>query len=164
MRLRALFVSLLTVLLAAAAGAPPAAALEGTALAEFHELAKLPPPALAQRAQAVLERKYPHEDWDAYGFPRYVYTQEPTKIAYRVAVKEPDTLAVAVCACFCDEMGHQTLAYCFLKEGKPASGFDDHAVGCNICVRQALLAFLWNDLGASRGEIRKAMGDAFGTP
>ncbi|GAB4258880.1 MAG: hypothetical protein Kow0092_06720 [Deferrisomatales bacterium] len=119
---------------------------------------------LARRARAALERKYPDEDWGAYGFPRYVFTNEPTTTAYRIAVKEPATLVAATCACFCDEMGHTTLTHCFLKDGRPTSGFDDHAAGCNICVRQALLAFLWAELGADHAEIRQAMRDAFGAP
>jgi hypothetical protein len=54
-------------------------------------------------------------------------------------------------------MGHKNLLYCFWKDGIPRGEFDDHASNCNICYGQAMLAFLWNDLGATHEEIIKGM-------
>lgn len=51
------------------------------------------------------------------------------------------------CYCFCDVMGHTDLRWCFLKEGDLAKEFDDHGSGCNICYGQAMMAFLWQDVG-----------------
>jgi len=58
-------------------------------------------------------------------------------------------------------MGHKSLLYCFWKEGKPGGEFDDYAADCDICVSQAMLAFLWKNLGASDEEILKGMEKKF---
>jgi hypothetical protein len=83
-------------------------------------------------------------------------------MGYRVAVVEPSLLGKIdpqaidqgiPCYCFCDAMGHRDLLACFLKGGKLDNGYDDHASGCNICYGQAMLAFLWQDAGATHEEI-----------
>jgi len=79
-----------------------------------------------------------------------------------VAVKNPglmgevnvkDRQHVIPCYCFCSRMEHDNLLYCFWKNGQVGEGFDAHGSECNVCVRQVLLAFLWNDLGATHAEI-----------
>ncbi|WP_432823463.1 PCYCGC motif-containing (lipo)protein [Trichloromonas sp.] len=121
---------------------------------------------LTEASEALLEKKYPDEDWDEYNFPSFVFTSDSVEVGYKIAVKEPDLLGqtnlkdknvVIPCYCFCDAMGHDNLLYCFLKEGKLEAGFDDHASGCNICYGQAMQAFLWNDLGATHDEIIAGM-------
>jgi hypothetical protein len=54
-------------------------------------------------------------------------------------------------------MGHRDLLACFLKDGKLNNGYDDHASACNICYGQAMIAFLWQDAGASHEEILAGM-------
>lgn len=94
------------------------------------------------------------------------------EVGYKIAVKEPALLGnpdIAVkgsdlsipCYCFCDAMGHKNLLYCFWKEGKVGGEFDDHGANCNICVGQAMLAFLWKNLGATEQEILKGMERKF---
>lgn len=137
---------------------------------EFDRIAELKMTDLTQEAASLLEKKYPDENWDAWNFPTFVFTSEAVEIGYKIAVKEPELLGNPdlsakdqgiPCYCFCDAMGHKSLLHCFLKEGKVGGEFDDHASGCNICYGQAMLAFLWKNLGASSQEILKGMAERF---
>lgn len=152
--------------------APPAFSLDARQEAEFERIRNLKMTELTRESAALLERKYPGEEWERYDFPAFVFSSDAVEIGYRIAVKEPALLGnadIAVkgsdlsipCYCFCDAMGHKNLLYCFWKEGTPGGEFDDHAAGCNICVGQAMLAFLWKDLGASDEEILKGMEKKF---
>ncbi len=59
-------------------------------------------------------------------------------------------------------MGHKNLSFCFLEKGVAEGKFDDHASTCNICVAQAMMAFLWDEMGATDAEMQKAMKEAYG--
>lgn len=126
---------------------------------------------LTRESAALLEKKYPDEDWDKWRFPSYVFTNESVEVGYKIAVKEPELMGnpdIAVkeqeipCYCFCDAMGHKNLLHCFWKEGKAGGTFDDHAANCNICYGQVMLVFLWKNLGASDQEIIQGMKKKFG--
>lgn len=58
------------------------------------------------------------------------------RTAYQFAVAHPDALKNVPCYCGCGDMGHTSNLSCYVKEvdadGKPV--FDDHALGCSICV------------------------------
>lgn len=117
---------------------------------------------LTQESADLLEKRYPDEDWDGYRFPKFVFTSEAVETGYRIAVKEPELLKPIPCYCFCDEMGHRNLLHCFLKGGKLGGKYDDHAVTCNICYGQAMLAFLWkHKAGAGDAEILDGMEKKF---
>jgi hypothetical protein len=45
------------------------------------------------------------------------------------------------------------------KEGRK---IDDHASTCNICVAQAMMAFVWEEIGATEAEMQKAMKEIYG--
>ncbi len=140
---------------------------EGTAFSldkekEFKEIGKMDLKELAIRANAALEKKYPGENWEKYNFPKFVYISEPVQTAYKIAVKRPELLAKFPCYCFCEQMGHKNLSYCFLKNGVVEGKFDDHASGCNICVAQAMTAFLWEEIGVGEAEMQKSMREIFG--
>jgi hypothetical protein len=152
--------------------APLAAAMDEMQQREFDRIAGLKMADLTREAAALLERKYPDEDWEVYDFPSYVFSSESVEVGYKIAVKAPSLLGnpdIAVrgedlaipCYCFCDSMGHKNLLHCFWKEGKVGGEFDDHAAGCNICYGQAMLAFLWKNLGTSDQEILKGMETKF---
>ncbi|RPJ04416.1 MAG: hypothetical protein EHM36_10695 [Deltaproteobacteria bacterium] len=128
---------------------------------EMKEIGKMDIKALASRAKAALDKKYPGENWEKYKFPKYVYIQEAVQIAYKIAVKRPELLAKFPCYCFCEGMGHKNLAYCFLEKGEAGGKFDDHASTCNICFAQAMMAFLWEEIGASEAEMQKAMKEVY---
>jgi hypothetical protein len=137
---------------------------------EYDRIANMKMVDLTRESAALLEKKYPEQDWEASNFPSFVFTSESVEVGYKIAVVEPELLGnanVAVkdqgipCYCFCDAMGHKSLLYCFWQEGKAGGKFDDHAAGCNICYGQAMLAFLWKNLGASDQEILQGMEKKF---
>src|SRR4030067_869705 len=62
----------------------------------------------------------------------------PTQVreAYQFAVANPDATKNVPCYCGCGAMGHTSNYSCYVKEVK-ADGtvvFDDHALGCSLCV------------------------------
>jgi hypothetical protein len=128
---------------------------------EIEKIKKMREGELTTRAKEALEKKYAGEKWEQYKFPKYVYTSEAVQAGYKIAVKAPQLLAKFRCYCFCDDMGHKNLAYCFLEKGTTGGKFDDHASTCNICFTQAMRAFLWNELGATDQEMLKAMQEAY---
>jgi len=149
---------------------PQATAMDAKQKQEFDRIANLKMAELTLEASALLEKKYQNEDWEKWNFPSYVFTSESVEVGYKIAVKEPGLLGnpdIAVkeqgipCYCFCDAMGHKSLLHCFWKEGKVGGRFDDHAAGCNICYGQAMLAFLWKNIGASDKEILTGMEKKF---
>jgi len=56
--------------------------------------------------------------------------------AYRFAVANADVLQYVPCYCGCGAMGHTSNRSCFVKEDRSDGSvtFDDHALGCSICV------------------------------
>ncbi len=61
---------------------------------------------------------------------------ERVRAAYQFAVANPDALANVPCYCGCGAIGHKSNLECYVKELKPDGTpvFDDHALGCSICV------------------------------
>ncbi len=106
--------------------ASPALAMSEAQTKEFNRIASLSMPQLTEEATKALEKKYPTEDWDKQHFPQFVFTSDSTETAYKIAVKEPGLLSKITCYCFCDLKGHQSLLYCFHKEGKAGGEFDPH--------------------------------------
>jgi hypothetical protein len=127
---------------------------------EFEKIKKMGLRELTPAATDALGKKYPGENWEKYKFPKYVYIHNAVLAGYKIAVKEPQLLAKFPCYCLCDVMGHKNLSYCFLEKGVPDK-FDDHASTCNICINQAMMAFLWNELGASEEEMLKAFKEIY---
>ncbi len=127
---------------------------------EFQAISKMHFKELAERAKAVLEKKYPGENWERYKFPKYAYINDGVLSSYKIAVKESALLAKFPCYCFCEEMGHKNLAYCFLKHGVPGQ-FEEHASGCNTCDAEAMQVFLWNDLGVSTARILQGLKQVY---
>jgi hypothetical protein len=77
--------------------------------------------------------------------------------AYRVAHEIPATLDRLHCFCECAESArfhHKTLLTCFT---------DDHAAGCGICVKEALLANELKQKGAPDDEIASLVHGMFKT-
>lgn len=140
--------------------AVPARALDPGKQADFDAVMRMDMPTLTAKAGAILDREYPDEDWDRYRFPSYVFTSDPVEIGYKIAVKRPELLKGITCYCFCQVMGHDSLYNCFVKKGDPIR-FDDHASGCNICYGEAMMALIWDDMGASAVDISQGMAKRF---
>lgn len=123
---------------------------------EFNRILAMPLAELTDAATVALKKKYPGEKWDAYHFPDYVFSNASSEVGYKIAVKMPGVLVKVHCACACELSGHRNLLDCFLKQGQPGV-YDKHASFCTICYTQAMLAFLWAELGATDDEITDGM-------
>lgn len=143
-----------------------AVAMDENQQQRFDQIMKMKMSQLTEATEELLEKKFPDHDWDQYNFKDYTFISDSVEMGYRVAVVAPRLLgqidATATdqgipCYCFCDAMGHRDLLACFLKDGKLDNGYDDHAANCNICYGQAMMAFLWQDAGASHDEIQAGM-------
>lgn len=56
--------------------------------------------------------------------------------AYQFAIANPDALKNVPCYCGCGALGHKSNYDCYIKDA-PNNGkivFDEHALGCSICV------------------------------
>ena len=56
--------------------------------------------------------------------------------AYQFAAANPDALKNVPCYCGCGGIGHTSNYSCYIKEVKPDGTllFDEHALGCSLCV------------------------------
>jgi hypothetical protein len=86
------------------------------------------------------------------------------RTAYQFAVANPDALENVPCYCGCGAIGHKSNLACYVKEygaeGKPV--FDDHAMGCSICVDIATDVMKMTGEGQSAAAIRQQIVNAYG--
>jgi hypothetical protein len=79
------------------------------------------------------------------------------RTAYQFAVANPVALENVPCYCGCGAIGHKSNLACYVKEfgadGKPV--FDDHAMGCSLCVDIATDVMKMTGEGKSSAEIRR---------
>ncbi len=79
--------------------------------------------------------------------------------AYQFAVANPDALKNVPCYCGCGAMGHTSNLSCYVK-GRKADGqitFEDHALGCSLCVDIAQDVMRMTGEGKSPQDIRAAI-------
>jgi len=85
------------------------------------------------------------------------------RTAYQFAIANPEALRNVPCYCGCAAIGHKSNLACYVKEfganGKPI--FDDHALGCSICVDIATDVMKMTAEGKSPAEIRQQIVDAY---
>ncbi len=91
--------------------------------------------------------------------------QAPVKVsdAYRFAVAHPDALKNVPCYCGCGAVGHTSNYSCYVQEKTPAGQivFDQHALGCGICVDITQDVMKMTAAGKSPPEIRLAIDQTF---
>jgi hypothetical protein len=79
------------------------------------------------------------------------------RTAYQFAVANPDALENVPCYCGCGAIGHKSNLACYIEEfgsdGKPV--FDDHAMGCSLCVDIASDVMKMTGEGKSPVELRQ---------
>jgi hypothetical protein len=82
---------------------------------------------------------------------------------YRFAVANPDALKNVPCYCGCGKVGHTSNYSCYVKEVNPTGEivFDQHALGCGICVDIAQDVMKMTRDGKSPKEIRRAIDLTF---
>ena len=82
----------------------------------------------------------------------------PTRVreAYQFSVANPDLMKQIPCYCGCGAMGHTSNYACYVKDVKPDGNvnFDDHALGCSLCVDITQDARRMLDEGKSAQDIR----------
>jgi hypothetical protein len=78
------------------------------------------------------------------------------KQAYQFAVANPDILVQLPCYCGCGGMGHTSNYSCYIAGENDNGGltFDNHALGCSICVDITQDAMRMLDDGKTTAEIR----------
>ena len=134
-----------------------AAAAAGVSAADKSQSAgrKKPTPAAPQNdCKTCLERR---PILDGSRFTDSSVFEPDATAAYRVAHEIPATLDKLHCFCECAESArfhHKTLLTCFT---------DDHAAGCGICVKEALLASELKRKGAPDDEIVSLVHGMFRT-
>lgn len=85
------------------------------------------------------------------------------RTAYQFAVTNPDALKNVPCYCGCGAIGHKSNLACYITEfgadGKPV--FDDHAMGCSLCVDIATDVMKMTGEGKSPAAIRQQIVDTY---
>jgi Protein of unknown function with PCYCGC motif len=85
------------------------------------------------------------------------------RTAYQFAVANPDALQNVPCYCGCGAIGHKSNLACYIKpvgaDSKPV--FDDHAMGCSICVDIATDVMTMTGEGKSPAAIRQQIVDTY---
>jgi hypothetical protein len=83
--------------------------------------------------------------------------------AYRYAVANPDVMQSIPCYCGCGAMGHTSNYSCYVA-GENQDGsvqFDEHALGCSICVDITQDAMRLQKEGKSIPDIRQYIDDTY---
>ncbi|CAG1066258.1 hypothetical protein BAC1_01865 [uncultured bacterium] len=76
-----------------------------------------------------------------------------TALAYQAALEIPEVLDSLYCYCDCEKhSGHKSLLSCYV---------DEHAVYCDICINEALMAHELHKKGEGIDSIRKAIDERF---
>jgi len=83
--------------------------------------------------------------------------------AYQFAVANPDVMKQIPCYCGCGNIGHTSNYSCYVSgvDEKGAITYDNHALGCSLCVdiTQDTMRMLKD--GKSPGEIRAAVDSTY---
>jgi len=79
--------------------------------------------------------------------------------AYQFAVANPDLMKQTPCYCGCGAVGHTSNYSCYVSnvDDKGAITFDNHALGCSICVDITQDVMRMTKNGKSPGDIRAAV-------
>lgn len=77
--------------------------------------------------------------------------------AYQFAAANPDALKNVPCYCGCNAIGHTSNYSCYVHGANPDGSlvFDDHALGCSICVDIAQDVMRLTRAGKQPSEIRQ---------
>jgi hypothetical protein len=83
--------------------------------------------------------------------------------AYQFNAANPDLMKEIPCYCGCGDIGHVSNYDCYIAnvDDKGAITFDNHALGCSICVDITQDAMRMLKDGKSPGEIRAAIDQTY---
>ena len=86
-----------------------------------------------------------------------------TQQAYQFAIANPDLLKEIPCYCGCGAVGHQSNYDCYVQDDTGGKiTFDQHALGCSICVDIALDAMRLKGEGKSVAQIKTIVDQTYG--
>ncbi|MCC7163474.1 MAG: hypothetical protein IT331_13345 [Anaerolineae bacterium] len=89
---------------------------------------------------------------------------ERVRQAYQYAVANPEPLKNVPCFCGCGPIGHTNNYDCYIKDA-PVNGkivFDEHALGCKICVDITHDVVRMTSEGRAPPEIRRTITTTYG--
>lgn len=85
---------------------------------------------------------------------------------YDFAARHPEVLQYMPCYCGCERVGHKANHDCFVK-ARAANGqvteWDEHGIGCAICIGVGHDAMMLFNGGALPAQIRTAIDQKYGT-
>jgi len=87
------------------------------------------------------------------------------RTAYQFALAHPDALENVPCYCGCGSIGHHSNLACYVKD-MDANGkvvFDNHALGCSICVDIALDVMKMTEQSKPADQIRSQIVSTYGS-
>ncbi|GAB4480739.1 MAG: PCYCGC domain-containing protein [Anaerolineales bacterium] len=88
---------------------------------------------------------------------------QSVQTAYQFAAANPDLMKQIPCYCGCGEIGHTSNYSCYVSgvDEKGTATFDNHALGCSICVdiTQDVMRMLKD--GKSPGDMRVSIDAAY---
>ncbi len=135
----------------------PAKAMDSADYGEFQKLMQTPMSQLADKTKTIMDKKYALPNLPNDGSSEFDFGNRTINLAYHVARKKPELLATHHCySATCDNLQLPNLATCFFNQGR-VGDYSLLAASDDICCREALLIFLWNDLGASQNTIDGAL-------
>jgi len=89
----------------------------------------------------------------------------PTSVqqAYQFAVANPDVMKQIPCYCGCGDIGHTSNYACYVSDvdDKGAITYDNHALGCSLCVDITLDTMRMLKDGKSPDEIRTVVDSTY---
>ncbi len=85
------------------------------------------------------------------------------RTAYRFAAANPEALRNVPCYCGCGSIGHTSNLSCYIKEAQTGGAlvFDNHALGCSICVDIAQDVMRMTGEGRPASDIRAEIVAAY---
>ncbi len=88
---------------------------------------------------------------------------ERVRTAYQFAAANPDALKNVPCYCGCGAMGHTSNYSCYVKDAKDGKviAWDDHALGCSLCVDITQEVMRMSGEGNAPADIRAQIMGAF---
>jgi hypothetical protein len=98
------------------------------------------------------------------GMPAEVSSSPVTvRHAYQFAVANPEVMKQIPCYCGCGNIGHTSNYSCYVKgvDGEGVITFDNHALGCSLCVDITQDSMRMLKDGKSPGEIRAAIDSTY---
>jgi hypothetical protein len=132
-------------------------AMDSAGYGEFQLLLQSPLPDLTTKAEALMARKYEATAATKNDPPEFDFQNRTINIAYQIAVKKPKLIAGHLCYDpACENLHLANLAECFFTGGQ-VGDYSLLAVSIEACSREAILIFLWSELGAGPGEIDGAL-------